>query len=77
MTVEDAVSAQFAGEIKALAKPTFERFRRTRHSAQYFDADAAEITDDDAVWAISTARSAVEGARRISRSGRLRRFDPS
>ena len=76
MTVEDAVSAQFAGEIKALAKPTFERFRRTRHSAQYFDADAAEITDD-AVWAISTARSAVERARRISRSGRLRRFDPS
>ena len=44
MTVEDAVSAQFALDIPAFAKPTFERFRRTRHSAQYFDPDAAPIT---------------------------------
>jgi hypothetical protein len=36
MAVEDAVSAQFATDIPAFAKPTFERFRRTRHSAQYF-----------------------------------------
>lgn len=41
MTVEDAVSAQFAADIPAFAKPTFERFRRTRHSAQYFDPAAA------------------------------------
>jgi hypothetical protein len=27
MAVKDAVSAQFAGEIPAFAKPTFERFR--------------------------------------------------
>jgi hypothetical protein len=32
MTVEDAASVQFAEEIPAFAKPTFERFRRTRHS---------------------------------------------
>jgi hypothetical protein len=36
MAVEDAVSAQFASDIRAFAKPTFERLRRTRHSAQYF-----------------------------------------
>src|ERR1700691_4764595 len=33
MTVEDAVSAQFRDDIPPSAKPTFERFRRTRHSA--------------------------------------------
>jgi hypothetical protein len=37
MAVEDAVSAQFATDIPAFAKPTFERLRCTRHSAQYFD----------------------------------------
>jgi len=37
VTVEDAVSAQFAGHIEQFAKPTFERLRRTRHAAQYFD----------------------------------------
>lgn len=31
VTVEDAVSGQFAKAIPGLAKPTFERFRRTRH----------------------------------------------
>ena len=41
VTVEDAVSAQFAADIPAFVKPTFERLRRTRHSAQYFDPDAA------------------------------------
>ena len=35
MAVGDAVSAQFAADIPEFAKPTFERFRRTRHSAQY------------------------------------------
>jgi uncharacterized protein (DUF1330 family) len=37
MAVEDAVSAQFAADIPAFAEPTFERLRRIRHSAQYFD----------------------------------------
>ncbi len=77
VTVEDAVSAQFIGEIGAFAKPTFERFRRTRHTAQYFDPDAPEITDDDAAWAISTARSAVDGSQGVSRSGGLSLFDSS
>lgn len=44
MTVEDAVSAQFASAFMAFAKPTFENFRRMRHSAQYFDPDSPTIT---------------------------------
>ena len=77
VTVEDAVSAQFAGAVKAFAKPTFENFRRMRHSAQYFDPDGPTITRDDAAWAISTAQAAAEGARRISEGGGLSRFEPS
>jgi hypothetical protein len=65
MTVEDAVSAQFAADIPAFAKPTFERFRRTRHSAQYFDPDAAPITKDDAAWAIGKATAALAGVTRL------------
>src|SRR5215472_16799766 len=41
MAVEDAVSAQFGAEIPAFTKPTFERLRRARHAAQYFDPSAA------------------------------------
>jgi hypothetical protein len=52
MSVEDAVSAQFAAKIPAFAKPIFERLRRTRHTAQYFDPSAAPITKPDAEWAI-------------------------
>lgn len=59
MAVEDAVAAQFATEIPEFAKPTFERFRRARHSAQYFDPDAAPITGADASWAIEKATAAV------------------
>jgi len=65
MTVEDAVSAQFAVDIPAFAKPTFERFRRTRHSAQYFDPNAAPITRADASWAIEKATAALSGARAL------------
>jgi hypothetical protein len=65
VTVEDAVSAQFAAGIPAFAKPTFERFRRTRHSAQYFDPDAAPITEADAKWAIEKATTALAGVRRL------------
>jgi hypothetical protein len=65
MTVEDAVSAQFAVDIPAFAKPAFERFRRTRHSAQYFDPDAAPITHNDATWAIERATGALAGVRRL------------
>lgn len=61
MTVEDAVSAQFSGDIPPFAKPTFERFRRTRHSAQYFDPEAVPITEADASWAIEKAAAALAG----------------
>ncbi len=77
VTVEDAVSAQFTGDIRAFAKSTYERFRRARHTAQYFDPDAPEITAADASWAIETARSAVDGAGVIIGSGNLARFDSS
>ena len=77
VAVEDAVSAQFASAITAFAKPTFEAFRRMRHSAQYFDPDGPTITYDDAAWAISTARSAAAGARRVGESGGLPRFELS
>lgn len=63
MAVEDAVSAQFKEEIPAFAKPIFERFRRARHSAQYFDPFAAPLTASDASWAIETARQALSGVK--------------
>jgi hypothetical protein len=62
VSVEDAVSAQFAADIPAFAKATFDRFRRTRHTAQYFDPSAAPITKPDAEWAIEKATAAVAGA---------------
>jgi hypothetical protein len=65
MAVEDAVAAQFAVDIPEFAKPTFERFRRTRHSAQYFDPDAAPITEPDASWAIEKATAAVSRVRAL------------
>lgn len=40
MAVEDSMSAQFAGLVSQFAKPTFERLRRGRRAAQYFDPDA-------------------------------------
>lgn len=61
LAVEDAVSAQFGVDIPAFAKPAFERLRRTRHSAQYFDPSAAPITESDAAWAIEKATAAVSG----------------
>ena len=75
MTVEDAVSAQFALDIPAFAKPTFERFRRTRHSAQYFDPDAAPITQADASWALEKAGDALSGARGVLASAPPRRIE--
>lgn len=65
MAVEDAVSAQFAAGIPAFAKPTFERLRRTRHTAQYFDPSAAPITKADAAWAISKATEALAGVKAL------------
>jgi hypothetical protein len=74
MTVEDAVSAQFAKDIPAFAKPTFERFRRTRHAAQYFDPDAAPITVSDASWAIEKASAALSCAKALLDNSSLEAF---
>jgi hypothetical protein len=65
MTVEDAVSAQFKAEIPAFTKPTFERFRRARHSAQYFDPSAPPLTASDATWAIEKAKEALSGVKAL------------
>ena len=59
------MSARFAVDIPAFAKPTFERFRWTRHSAQYFDPDAAPRTGADASWAIEKATAALSGVRAL------------
>ena len=59
MAVEDAVSAQFGAEIPAFTKPIFERLRRARHAAQYFDPSAAPLTTSDATWAIGKAKEAL------------------
>src|ERR1700730_3665159 len=74
MVVEDAVSAQFAEAVSAFAKPTFERFRRTRHSAQYFDPEAAPITREDASWAIEKASAALAGVLAVLKDSRPGRF---
>ena len=65
MSVEDAVSAQFAEAIEAFAKPTFQRLGRTRHTARYFDPSAAPITTPDAEWAIQKATAALAGAQAL------------
>lgn len=75
MTVEDAISAQFGGDIVAFTKPTFERMRRTRHTAQYFDPSAAPITDDDARWAIEKATTAMADVQSLSASTPPGRFE--
>jgi hypothetical protein len=74
MAVEDAVSGQFAVEIPAFAKPVFERLRRTRHTAQYFDPSAAPITEPDAAWAIEKAAAAVSGVRALLAAAAPERF---
>jgi hypothetical protein len=75
VTVEDATSSQFEHEILSFAKPIFERFRRSRHSAQYFDPSAPEITTEDARWAIETASAAISGTRGLIDSTLLESFE--
>jgi uncharacterized protein (UPF0332 family) len=75
MAVEDAVSAQFAAGIPAFAKPAFERFRRTRHTAQYFDPSAAPITKADAEWAIEKATGALSGVKTLFAASPPGRFE--
>ncbi len=75
VTVEDAVSAQFAGRIAEYAKATFERFRKTRHAAQYFDPAAAPLERADAEWALEVSRAAVAGVDELLRSEPPDRFE--
>ncbi len=75
VTVEDAVSAQFAGRITEYAKSTFERFRKTRHTAQYFDPAAAPLERADAEWALEVSRAAVAGVDELLRSEPPDRFE--
>jgi hypothetical protein len=74
MCGEDAVCAQFSADILAFAKPAFERLRRTRHTAQYFDPAAAPVTESDAAWAIAKAAAAVSGVRALLQAGSLDQF---
>jgi hypothetical protein len=74
MAVEDAVSAQFGAEIPAFTKPTFERLRRARHSAQYFDPSAPPLTTSDAAWAIEKAMEALAGAKVLLATSPPERF---
>jgi hypothetical protein len=74
VAVEDAMSAQFRAEIPAFAKPTFERLRRARHSAQYFDPSAAPLTESDAAWAIEKAKEALSGVRVLLAASQPGRF---
>jgi uncharacterized protein (UPF0332 family) len=74
MSVEDAVSAQFSEDIPEFAKPTFERLRRTRHTAQYFDPSAAPITKHDAAWAIEKAAAALAGVKALLSASPPERF---
>ena len=74
MAVEDAVSAQFAPDVPAFGKPTFERFRRARHSAQYFDPSAAPLTASDAMWAIGKAKEALSGVKALLAASPPERF---
>jgi hypothetical protein len=74
MAIEDAVSAQFAKDIPVFAKATFERLRRTRHSAQYFDPAAPPITKPDAIWAIEKAKAALSGVKNLIETSPPGRF---
>lgn len=75
MTVEDAISAQFADRLPGYAKPTFERFRKTRHTAQYFDPSAPPLDRADAEWALEVSRATVDGAAGLLRSEPPDRFE--
>jgi len=75
VTIEDAVSSQFADELPTFSKPVFENFRKTRQSAQYFDPARPEITAEDARSAIETTTRTVTTTRQLLESGRLSVYD--
>ena len=65
-TIEDAISAQFDGEIPSFSKPTFEQFRQMRNASQYPDFESPELTDGDTRWAIGLAGDAVSSAQDLT-----------
>jgi HEPN domain-containing protein len=73
--VEEAVGAQFGNEVPAFAKPIFERFRGSRHTAEYFDPEEPDLTEADAGWALAKAEEAVTAAEQLLSAGRLDRFE--
>lgn len=75
VTVEDAVAAQFAGRIPGYSKATYERFRKTRHTAQYFDPSAPPLEQADAEWAIEVSRPTVDAASALIGSEAVDRFN--
>ena len=77
VTVEDAISAQYGRTIPGFAKATFERLRRTRHSAQYFDPSAPEIVAEDARWALSTAHATLTAVEELLLDDPPELFTPS
>jgi hypothetical protein len=74
MSVQDAVSAQFAAEIQAFARPTFERLRTTRHAVQYFDPALPPVTESDTRWAVEKASDAIAGATELLARAQLARW---
>jgi hypothetical protein len=73
--VEAAVAAQFKDAVPALAQPTFERLRGTRHSVEYFEPGRPSVTDQDASWALDKATEALAGARSLIHAGGLDIYD--
>ena len=63
-----------ARKSRHFAKPTFERLRRARHSAQYFDPSAAPLTESDATWAIEKAKEALSGVKELLAAAQPERF---
>jgi hypothetical protein len=55
-------------------RPTFARFRETRHSAQYYDPSAPSITRPDASWAIEKATEALSGVKALLAASPPERF---
>jgi len=60
---------------RATGHATFERLRRTRHTAQYFDPAAAPITKSDASWAIEKATAALSNVKALLAGSPPERFN--
>ena len=75
IAVLDAVTAQFSGGKSGI--PAFgriNRLRRRRNLAEYPSEDSPGVTEEDAAQALTTAREAVDAAKRLIESGQLSAF---